>query len=147
MKYLFTVILLSFLLPGCKKNPIAVSTSLEQVSITTEKDSYSQWDSVNIIIENKSGQDILLGYRCTYNNLEMYFQKQENDKWSKNQWFAYMSLKCMTIIRKINKDNTLQHSLAANEFKTVGKFRLSVPVYFPERDTTLTAFSNTFEIQ
>jgi len=147
MKILFKIIFFSILIFSCEKNPTSTNTSLGKISITTDNNFYTQSDSLLIFINNKSGHDIILGYRCSYQNLEMYFQKKENDTWSENQWFGYMSLKCMTILKKINEDKTIKHSILASEFKTIGTFRLVVPCHIPEKDTTIVAISNVFEIK
>ncbi len=147
MKFSVTFILLSLLIFGCEKNPASIHVSSGEISITTDRNSYTQSDSLLLSIANQSGHDLILGYRCSYKNLEMFFQKKEKGTWSENQWFGYMSLKCMTLLRTIKKDKTIKHSISAGEFRGIGTFRLLVPCRIPGEDTTRVAISNAFEIK
>ncbi len=147
MKTLLTLVTLALICIGCDTTPTSNDLSASGISLSTEKTSYARSDSITLYIENKSNRDIELGYRCGYNNLEMYFQKKENGVWSDNLWFDYMSLKCMTLIRKYKKNKTVKHTLAATQFKGSGTFRLIFPVHTQNADSAAFLTSNAFEIK
>ena len=147
MKVIIYIVLLLFFIYGCKKDPASINTLSEPTAITTDKNIYSTTDSIRISIFNTSGSEIELGYRCSYDNLEMYFQKKENGRWSQNQWFEYMSFKCPTLIRSFDRNRSIRHSISANEFQTTGIFRVLLPCYFPGKDSSVVAISNAFEIK
>ncbi len=136
------------LILSCEKNPTSIKTSANLFSVSTDKNSYTESDSIFINIENKSDFDVILGFRCTYQNLEMYYQKQNGtNDWSDTLWFDYMSLKCMTLLKTVKSNKTLKHSLFTGEFKSKGKFRLLVPCYVSAKDSSIFLVSNTFEIK
>ena len=132
---------------SCSIDDSSVSPLPEGISLKTDKDSYTLKDSVIILLKNNSEYVLELGFRCSYKNLEMYYQQKENDKWSENKWFGYMNLKCMTIQSKVNGHSVLRHSFLSAEFKTSGTFRLLVPVYLSEKDSSIVVTSNSFVIE
>ncbi|HHM23759.1 MAG TPA: hypothetical protein ENJ23_01810 [Bacteroidetes bacterium] len=146
MKIFFAMILAWLLVFGCEKNPASLSPSPAKLILTTDRNSYSQKDSVHITLKNLSGRNIILGYRCSFENLEMHYQKRVDNAWSKNLWFDYLSWKCPTIMKEYKSGVTVRHSISASEFKTSGTFRLLVPCSFSATDSTVVAVSNPFEI-
>ena len=93
MKFILTLFFFLILI-GCG-NLSKSENSLNEVNLETDKTTYSISDSINIILENGTSTDIMIGIRCkTY--LEMYYQKNELDSWSDNLMFGYMSLGCPT---------------------------------------------------
>lgn len=145
MKTLFILIVL-IALSGCRENePLAPSASLDRITLSTDKIEYTAPDSIFLYLQNKSNVRIILGFRCDYRNLEMYYQEYINT-WSENKWFDYMSLLCPTIMMTLPAGNTYTHSLPGQKFDTSGTFRLEVPVYIPDKDSTVMVRSNSFEI-
>ncbi len=144
MKYLLFFVVV--ILIGCD-NEQNISDPEDAISFMTEKEIYSRKDSIRLTLENNSGYDLTVGYRCSEKNLEMAYQKKENDKWSENRWFSYMNLKCMTIQSKVKNNTVLRHSFSAAEFGDTGTFRLLVFCYLEEKDTTLTVMSNSFKVE
>ena len=144
MKYLLFFVVV--ILIGCE-NGQNVYESEDAISFRTDKEIYSRKDSIRLTLENNSGYDLSIGYRCSEKNLEMSYQKKENDKWSENRWFTYMYLKCMTIPSKVEDNTVLRHAFSAVEFGDTGTFRLQISCYLEEKDTTLTVLSNSFKVE
>ena len=89
MKTAFLSILFFLVLSSCQ-NPTNTETPINQINFTTDKTTYSKLDSINIILENKSDSEFLIGLRCnTY--LEMFYQKKENNVWSDDLWLCTRS--------------------------------------------------------
>ncbi len=145
-KLITACILIFLLILSCRRDLTGVENSIDQISLSTDKFSYTVSDSINIYLENRSGFDIITGLRCgAY--LEMFYQKKENNVWSDNLWFWYMSLKCATLPDTIPSNNTFTHSKPSKIFESTGTFRLLVEVYLPERNASKTIISNSFEIE
>ena len=132
---------------GCNTDDSAVTPLPEGISIETENGSYAMGDSVVLFLKNDTKYVLVLGYRCSFKNLEMYYQQKENDKWSGKKWFGYMTLKCMTIQSKVNDHSVLRHVFSSAEFKTSGTYRLLVPVYLSDKDSSIVITSNSFVIE
>ena len=153
MKIFVSLILFTLFISGCTKEhkgleaPTGVNMSLDSIYLSTDKTSYSTTDSIHLTLVNKVGSDIEVGYRCTYRNLEMYYQRKENDGWSDNQWFDYMALKCMTIPKTLKSNTKLKHSISSQIFKSAGIFRLLLPCFITKRDSTIVVISNSFAIE
>ncbi len=148
MRISIKIILFLALILSCEKNPTSIKISSDQFTISTDKNYYTGSDSIFINIENKSDFDLTIGFRCSYENLEMFYQKQEGiNQWSDTLWFDYMSYKCMTLLKKLKSNQTLKHSLFSGDFKSKGKFRLLLPCYVNEKDSSFIIISNVFEIK
>ncbi len=119
---------------------------LNGVVVKTDRVSYAITDNIEIKIRNHTEADIIVGYRCGFNNLEMYYIKKEGSKWSDRKWFDYMNLKCMTIQKGIKPDSILTHKIAAIKFKKPGTYRLLIP-YYSKEDISDMAISNSFDIK
>jgi hypothetical protein len=91
-------ILLIFFAVGCEDS---LSTGEDsKITFYTSSDSYSTTDSIKVFIENHTQSNFYISLRCG-GYLEMYYQKKEDSTWSKNLWFSWMSLKCVTVIDTI----------------------------------------------
>jgi len=127
-------------------NLTKTENSLNQINLETDKTFYSKTDSINIILENGSNYDILVGLRCkTY--LEMYYQKKELDIWSDNLNFWYMSLGCLTVIDTIKPNSTFNYSMKSEIFDSTGIYRLVLNYYSPVENADGIKYSNEFEIK
>lgn len=146
MKEFIPCILIFLLFFSCKKEITGIENSLNQLSLLTDQISYTNVDSINLNIENKSAFDMVIGLRCGV-YLEMYYQKEENNVWSDNLFFGYMSLHCPTFLDTIPTNNTFAHSIQSEIFESTGTFRFLVPYYLPRKDTNMVAVSNSFEIK
>lgn len=147
MKLFLTIFLFSLVIAGCENQASLVTPSLEGITLKTDKNVYSDPDSILLKLTNNSGDDIELGFRCSLKNLEMFYQQKEKDEWSENRWFTYMNLKCMTILSKLENKKVLQNTLSTTQFDTKGTFRLLVTCYIAEKDTNVVVVSNSFEIK
>jgi hypothetical protein len=145
MKIIFPSILLSLIIIGCQ-DPSTTENSLNQIKLQTNKSSYSKLDSINIVLDNKSNSDILIGLRCG-NYLEMFYQKKEINVWSDNLWFWYMSLRCATVIDTIRQSSVFNYSIKSEIFDSTGTYRLVLEYYKQIEDTKIIKYSNSFEIQ
>jgi len=131
---------------GCADQGTDPVTSLEQIRFSTDAPSYATSDTIRLSLENNSQSDITVGLRCGW-YLEMFYQKRENEVWSDNLWFPYMSLRCVTVPKIVKMNTTFGHSLPAEMFYSTGTFRLKVTVYIERVDTSLSLVSNSFEIR
>ena len=135
MKYVICLILL-FLTFSCK-DPI--SSDNNQINFRTGNNSYLTTDSIKVFIENDMNSDFEIFLRCG-SYLEMYYQKKDNDSWSKNLWFSWMSLKCISVLEKIKRHDTFEFIIPSKEIGTNGTYRLILA-----NDTSIV--SNSFEIK
>ena len=140
-------LLLFLMLYSCELHETAEEPAPESIALKTDKGSYRTKDSIKIFLNNNSKNVLTLGYRCSYKNLEMFYQQKENDKWSENKWFNYMNMKCMTIPSKVNKFSVLKHTFSSAEFNGTGTFRLLLPVFIPGKDSSFVVVSNSFVIE
>jgi len=147
MRLLLTIFLFSAVIAGCENRASLITPSFDGITLKTDKDSYTDPDSIKLSLSNNSGYEIELGFRCSLKNLEMYYQQKEKDEWSENKWFTYMNLKCMTILSEIKNKQVLKNSVSTTQFNTKGTFRMLVPCYLPARDTNIVVVSNPFEIK
>jgi len=146
MKVFIFCILMFLLFFSCKKEITGIENSLNQVTLLTDKISYTNLDSINLNIENKSGFDMVIGFRCGV-YLEMFYQKEENKVWSDNLFFWYMLLHCPTFLDTIQANSTFTHSIPSEIFESTGTFRFLVPYYLPRKDTNMVLISNSFEVR
>ncbi len=147
MKHLTVILLFLAALTACETQDAGIDPLQEKITLKTDKLSYPASDNIILSLNNNSGKEVILGFRCSYKNLEMFYQQKEKDEWSENRWFGYMNLKCMTIQYKMKNQEVLKDTVSTKEFKTTGIFRLLVPCYIPEKDTNIMVISNEFEIK
>ena len=145
MKILFSAFLLLLIIVNCQ-NPTSTENSLNKISFLTDKTSYTILDSINIVLENRSNSDIYIGLRCG-NYLEMFYQKKEDNVWSDNLWFWWMSLRCPTVIDSIRPNTVFTYLIKSEIFDTTGTYRLVIDFYEQIEDTMISKFSNTFTIK
>ncbi len=139
MKMIFIYIVFLLLTVSCQ-NSTSSESSLNQISFLTDKIHYTKLDSINIVLENKSNSDFLIGLRCG-EYLEMFYQKKEDNVWTENIWFWYMSLKCPTLIDTIQPTSVFNYSIKPGIFDSTGTYRLVI------EGTKIIKFSNSFEIR
>lgn len=145
MKILFSAFILLLIIVNCQ-DPTSTEDSLNKISFLTDKTSYTILDSINIVLENRSNSDIKIGLRCG-NYLEMFYQKKEDNVWSDNLWFWWMSLKCTTVIDTIRQNSVFNYSIKSEIFDSTGTYRLVLEYYKQIEDTKIIKYSNSFKIQ
>lgn len=128
MKYLIVSLFSVALVLGCAKEPTDVVSLPAKVVVTTEKNVYHLSENVAFNIKNYSGFPLILGFRCGFPHLEMYYQRKENNQWSDTLWFDYMSLRCPTVSDTLAANLPFSSAIPASEFGGVGTYRLLVPV-------------------
>jgi hypothetical protein len=141
------LLFLFLLLLSCELHEAVDEPAPESIALKTEKDAYKTKDSIRIFLNNNSEHVLMLGYRCSRKNLEMFYQQKENNKWSENKWFSYMNMKCMTIPSKVKKYSVLKHTFPSAEFNGTGTFRLLLSVFIPDKDSSIVVVSNSFVIE
>ena len=115
------------------------STDNDQIIFRTVENSFSSTDSIRVVIENQTNSNYNIALRCGI-HLEMYYQKKENDIWSEDLWFSWMTLKCSSVLNTIKEDNVFQFIIPSEEIIISGTYRLILA-----NDTLL--ISNSFEIK
>ena len=135
---IFYGLLLIFFVVGCE-DPLSTAED-NRIIFYTSSNSYSSADSIPIFIENHTQSNFQVGLRCG-KYLEMYYQKKEDSTWSKDLWFSWMSLKCLTVIDDTIKNNSIyKFTIPSDEITTNGTYRLILA-----NDTSIV--SNSFEIK
>lgn len=134
---IYFCLFLIFFVIGCEE-PLS-TTENNRILFRTTKNSYFTTDSINVFVKNNTFSDFEIALRCG-GYLEMYFQKKENDTWSKNLWFSWMSLRCYTAIDTLKKDNTFEFTIPSDEIDIGGTYRLLLA-----NDTSIV--SNSFEVK
>lgn len=142
--YLVLIFFLAFL-NSCE-SATGVGNSENQVSLETDKTSYTVSDSINIVLNNNSANDIIVGLRCG-EYLEMDYQQKEGDTWSGNRMFWYMSLLCPTKIDTIKSKQKYDVLLKTEFFKVKGIFRLVLRYRLTVLNKEEKIYSNAFEIR
>ena len=145
-KILFYPFLLAILLSSCideftEKNELANS-----INFTSNKTLYQNSDTMELSLQNNSDYNIIVGKRCNI-WLEMTYQERKDGKWSSDKNFQYMYLKCATFADTTNTNSTSKYKLPCNFFNSTNTFRLLVPCYIPDKDTSIVVISNSFEIE
>jgi len=146
MKALFPFALLILLGINCQNQLADKNTSSDPINFSTDKSSYAKSDNISINLRNTSSSYITIGLRCG-RYLEMSYQKKENNHWSDNLWFEYMSLGCPTMLDTVQAEGEFTDSLPVKRFDSSGTFRLLVKVYKPPADSSETIISNSFKIE
>jgi hypothetical protein len=130
-------LLIFFFAVGCQE---VVSTNENNgIVFQTVNNSFYTSDSIKVFIQNNTFSDFEIGLRCG-KYLEMYYQKKENNTWSNNFWFSWMSLECVTHIDTINKFNVFEFTIPPNEIDVSGTYRLILAI-----DNSVV--SNSFEVK
>ena len=130
-------LLIIFVAIGCEE-PLSTKGNNQIVFHTTDN-SYFTTDSVKVFIKNNTLSDFKIALRCG-GYLEMYYQKKENNTWSNNLWFSWMSLTCFTTINTIKKYNAFEFTIPSDEIDVSGTYRLILA-----NDTLIV--SNSFEVR
>ena len=60
MKILIYFVLLFLLIISCEKKSTDINNTLDQISLSIEKHSYSELDSINLYLKNESNHDIII---------------------------------------------------------------------------------------
>jgi hypothetical protein len=131
---------------GCQSSPTGVTNPPGQISLLTDQTSYAGSEAVKLFLQNNSGHDITVGLRCGF-YLEMFYQKKEDNGWSDDLWFPYMSLLCPTHLRTVGVNTTFEHSIPTEMFDSTGTLRLFIDVHVPETEATVRVMSNVFKIE
>ena len=130
-------LLIIFFASCCK---VQLSTSYnDHVVFHITDNSFLTTDSIEILIENNSDTNFVIILRCG-SYPEMYYQKKDNDTWSENLWFSWMSLTCLSTPETIEKNKNFQFIIPSNEINTSGTYRLILA-----NDTSIV--SDSFEIK
>lgn len=134
---IFSVLFIIFFTVGCKDS---ISTNdNSEIVFQTVNNFFTNADSIKVLIENKTNSEFEVFLKCS-GDLEMYYQKKENDSWSNYVWFSWMSLKCISTPEKIKGYNVFQYIIPFNEINENGTYRLVLA-----NDTSVV--SNSFEIK
>lgn len=141
----FLFMLVVFLLAGCDEIN-EFNKDYEQISLSTDRFSYTELDTINLSLENKSDFNTIIGLRCG-SFLEMFYQRKKNNHWSDNLLLPWMFLRCPTFLETVHSNSTFAHSIPAEVFGSTGSFRLLVNYYVPNKDTSGVLISNSFEIK
>ena len=129
-------LLIIFFSIGCE-GPLSTIEN-NRIIFRTTSNSYFTTDSIKVFIKNNTLSDFKIALRCGY--LEMYYQKKENNTWSNNLWFSWMSLACFTTINTIKKYNAFEFTIPSDEIDVSGTYRLILA-----NDTLIV--SNSFEVR
>ena len=127
---------LFFVIVSCES---PTSTDYDQIIFRTVENSFVITDSIKVVIENRTNSNYNIALRCGI-HLEMYYQKKENDSWSEDLWFSWMTLKCSSVLNTIKEDNVFQFVIPSEEIGISGTYRLILA-----NDTSV--ISNSFEIK
>ena len=133
------------MIAGCKDQGVNTSISSDQIQFSTDRNSYTESDTVKLFLANNSLSDINVGLRCGL-YLEMFYQRSDNHSWGDTLWFPYMSYRCLTLLDTVGTRTTFVHFLPAQIFYATGTFRLAIPVYCSKTGIVLRVTSNPFEI-
>lgn len=133
--FLYGLFFISLIL-GCSDS--ISSNENNEIIFHTSSNYFSSKDSIIVLIENKTNSDFKIALRCG-SFLEMYYQKKNNDSWSKNLEFSWMTLKCASINKTIKEKEYYQFTIPQNEIDSSGTFRLILSNDFSIK-------SNSFEI-
>ncbi len=145
MKTTFINLIYFILIVSCQ-NSTSPENSFNRISFLTNENSYTKLDSINILIENNSAFNIVVALRCG-KYLEMFYQKKENNVWSDNVPFRWMTLKCLSVLDTIKSNTVFKHTIKPETFETCGTYRLVLTLHKQSSDATITKFSNTFKIK
>lgn len=145
VRMLSVTILLFIIVVGCQ-NSISTGNATDLISFRTDKTSYSISDTIDIILKNESYSKILIGLRCG-GYLEMFYQKKEENIWSDNLSFWYMSLRCLTVVDTLESNNIFNYSLESAIFDSTGTYRLVLKYYRSSENIERIEYSNSFEIK
>jgi len=130
-------LLIIFFSIGCE-GPLSTIEN-NRIIFRTTSNSYFTTDSIKVFIKNNTLSDFKIALRCG-GYLEMYYQKKENNTWSNNLWFSWMSLTCFTTINTIKKYNAFEFTIPSDEIDVSGTYRLILA-----NDTLIV--SNSFEVR
>ncbi len=145
MRTITFILVFTFIGLSCEKNTSLLEYTSEKVKFYTDAGSYHEKDSIDLFLENNSSNDLITGLRCGQ-YLEMGYQMKEKDEWSAEKYFWYAQLDCPTLIDTIEANSTYKYTFSATLFDTTGTFRLFLPYYIPEKDTSFTVVSNSFDV-
>jgi len=157
-RLIFLVLLMSLAITACYTNVTRtaktsdlpdqqnlVKTS-DPIVLSFNKSSFSESDTLNFSITNKSDSDIVISLRCGL-YLEMAYQKEEDGHWSENMELWYMALRCPTHLYTIKPHEKYDFSLQSSRFNSKGSFRLLVTFNISSENIHQTITSVPFEIR
>ncbi len=145
IKKLLYTLFVALLILGCEEE-IQDTFSTNDIILTTDRVTYNYSDTIFLSLENRSMLTVVVGKRCSQ-WLEMNYQQNIDGKWSDDKIFQYMYLRCPTFQDSITTQNKGTFYLACDFFDSKGEFRLEVPCYVPELDSSITVTSNTFNVE
>ena len=116
-----------------------------QIILSTDRESYTESDTIMLLLENGSAHEISVGLRCS-NYLEMSYKKKEIQNWSEDLFLRYMYLRCPTLLNTIKAGAIFANSLPAEMFNSTGTFILQVDISLLP-DSSLRVVSNPFQIK
>ena len=139
MKLFLLVVSFLFLMIGCQKNSTGVDNSAKPMTLTTDKESYSQTDKY-IVFRTRNG--------C----LPLYYQKEQNGKWSNISDLNNCPYKGPDILDTLLTGSSFTQIIPSNVFHSTGSFRLVVKLseiegVTPKSEDDLRVFSNSFDIK
>ena len=136
MKFFVSFLFFTFFIMYCSNQVTNSEVSNNQVSFFTDRQSYSENDTIIVTIDNESDSTLMIGLRCG-GTLEMFYQKMENNNWSDNMYFYYMTLRCPTIMDSVLSNEKFSQPFLSSIFDSSGTYRLVL---------NETIFSNSFTI-
>ncbi|MCF6357022.1 MAG: hypothetical protein L3J54_04370 [Draconibacterium sp.] len=146
LRKLFPLLLVILSIFSCTEAIIDDYDFAKGINITTDKTVYQKSDTISLLLENYSEFTVIVGKRCN-RWLEMAYQEKVDEKWSSDKYFQYMFLKCPTFLDTIHTNNSDTFLLPSDFFDNTTTFRLHVPCYIADKDTSIVVVSNIFEIE
>lgn len=122
MKFFILILIFAIFISNCS-NPSTNGDLDSNINFFTDKPFYTEIDTISLTLTNNSDRLLIIGLRCG-EMLEMFYQKKENDLWSENLWFDYMTLRCYSLLDSVNSNDEFQQSIPTSIFKDTGTFRL-----------------------
>lgn len=141
-KYLLIIFLLSI---SCKDSLIIQSIPNE-ISIQTNKISYSSNEGIEITIRNTSEREITIGLRANQ-FLEIAYQKSNLIDWSELKEFWFMQLMAPTFLDTIKSNSQKSYILNSNIFPQKGIYRFSFRHFNSVINEVTFFYSYSFEVK
>ena len=131
IKMMFKIVFLVsvIMIANCSTEPETDEPSLD---IFTTHITYSESDTITVVISNDSTDVFIFGLRGG-EYLEMFYQKEENGEWSDNQWLWYMSTMIPTVLDSVQPGDDYSYKLPAEWLEDVGTFRFVMSEKYSNR--------------
>jgi len=147
--FLFCALLL-LLVISCQKDATGINGSVDQIKFSTNKNFYTQSETIEAKLTNNSNVNIIFETRSGC--MIMYYQKKENNDWSDILYFYFSSLRGPSIADTLKPNSSFTQSMPPNIFDSTGTFRLVVDLikiegFTPEKNDDKIVFSNSFKIE